>query len=84
MTLHSYPSHLLRGCIGFPEPAFSLASALLQAGQAVCHYPGSIDLQIDELDSVTVEVSVLTPPQEIKVEDKRERYHPSSMSERTV
>ncbi len=33
--------------------------------------PGSIDLQIDELDSVTVEVSVLTPPQEIKVEDKR-------------
>lgn len=71
VTLHSYPSHLLRGCIGFPEPVFSLASALLQAGQAACHDPRFDDLQADELDSVIVEVSVLTPPQEIKVEDRK-------------
>ena len=41
VTLSSYPSMLLRGCIGFPEPIFSLASALIQAAQYACHDPGS-------------------------------------------
>jgi uncharacterized protein len=71
VTLHSYPSHMLRGCIGFPEPVFSLASALLQVADAACHDPRFDDLQVDELDSIIVEVSVLTPPVEIRVEDRK-------------
>jgi uncharacterized protein len=71
VTLSSYPGHLLRGCIGFPEPIFSLASALLQAGHHACHDPRFEDLQVDELDHITVEVTILTPPEEIKVADRK-------------
>jgi uncharacterized protein (TIGR00296 family) len=71
VTLSSYPDHLLRGCIGFPEPIFSLASALLQAAQHACHDPRFDDLQVDELDTITVEVTILTPPEEIKIEDRK-------------
>ena len=72
VTLSSYPSHLLRGCIGFPEPMFSLASAILQAAQHACHDPRFEDLQKEELDGIVVEVTVLTPPEEIKVGDRKE------------
>jgi uncharacterized protein (TIGR00296 family) len=71
VTLSSYPDHLLRGCIGFPEPIFSLASAILQAAHHACHDPRFEDLQEDELDHIVVEVSVLTPPEEIKVDDRK-------------
>lgn len=72
VTLSSHPGHLLRGCIGFPEPTFSLASAILQAAQHACHDPRFDDLQEDELDGIVVEVTVLTPPEEIKADDRRD------------
>ncbi|MDW5564118.1 MAG: TIGR00296 family protein [Methanomassiliicoccus sp.] len=72
VTISSYPGHLLRGCIGFPEPIFSLASAILQAAQHACHDPRFEDLQADELDINVIEVTVLTPPEEIKVGDRRD------------
>jgi uncharacterized protein (TIGR00296 family) len=71
VTLNSYPDHLLRGCIGFPEPIFSLASALVQAAAHACHDPRFEDLQEDELDTIVVEVTILTPPEEIKVDDRK-------------
>ena len=71
VTLNHHPDHLLRGCIGFPEPIFSLASALLQAAQHACHDPRFEDLQEDELDTIVVEVTILTPPEELKVEDRK-------------
>jgi len=72
VTLSSYPGHMLRGCIGFPEPIFSLGSALVQAAQHACHDPRFPDLDAGELDDIVVEVSILTPPQEIVVEDPQE------------
>lgn len=72
VTLSSYPGHLLRGCIGFLEPTFSLASAILQAAQHACHDPRFEDLQKEELDNIVIEVTVLTPPEEIKVSDRKE------------
>ena len=71
VTLNSYPNHLLRGCIGFPEPIFSLASAVLQAAAHACHDPRFDDLQEDELDSIVIEVSVLPSPEEIKAADRK-------------
>ncbi len=71
VTLSSYPSMLLRGCIGFPEPIFSLASALIQAAQYACHDPRFEDLREDELNSIVVEVSILTPPKEVLVSDPK-------------
>ncbi len=72
VTLSSYPDHLLRGCIGFPEPIFSLASAILQAAQHACHDPRFEDLQKDELDTNVIEVTILTPPEEIQAADRRD------------
>jgi uncharacterized protein len=72
VTLSQYPGHLLRGCIGFPEPIFSLASAILQAAQHACHDPRFEDLGEGELDGIVVEVTVLTVPEELKVKDRKE------------
>ncbi|MBM4237772.1 MAG: TIGR00296 family protein [Euryarchaeota archaeon] len=71
VTLSTHPSHDLRGCIGYPEPVFSLGSALIMAAQAACHDPRFPPLAAEETDGIVVEVSVLTPPEEIKVADPR-------------
>ncbi len=72
VTLNTYPDLSLRGCIGFPEPTYSLASALVQAAHHACHDPRFDDLREDELDHIVVEVSVLTPPEEVQVNDRQE------------
>jgi uncharacterized protein (TIGR00296 family) len=70
VTLSDYPSHDLRGCIGYPEPVHSLGSAILLSAQAACHDPRFPPLRADELDHITVEVSILTPPVEIECDDR--------------
>ncbi|MGD0056950.1 MAG: TIGR00296 family protein [Methanomassiliicoccales archaeon] len=71
VTLSTYPSHDLRGCIGYPEPVYSLGSALLMAAQAACHDPRFLPLGSEELDHIVVEMSILTRPTEIKCTDRR-------------
>ena len=71
VTLHTFPDLALRGCIGYPEPVFSLAKALIKAAQGACHDPRFPYLRASELDSIIVEVSVLTVPEEIKLEDRK-------------
>lgn len=71
VTLHTSPDLALRGCIGYPEPVFSLAKALIKAAQGACHDPRFPYLRASELDSVIVEVSILTVPEEIKLEDRK-------------
>jgi len=66
VTLHTYPEMELRGCIGYPEPVFSLAKALVQAAEGACHDPRFPYLKKSELERVVVEVSVLTVPEEVK------------------
>ncbi len=59
----------LRGCIGFPMPRM-LTDALSQAAiAAATQDPRFSPVQISELDKITFEVTVLTPPTEIKVDD---------------
>ena len=71
VTLSTYPDHDLRGCIGYPEPDFSLAKAILQAAEGACHDPRFPALKAKELDNIVVEVSVLTPPEEIVIADRK-------------
>jgi hypothetical protein len=71
VTLNSYPSGQLRGCIGFPEPVFKLKDAVVNAARhAAINDPRFMPLQNDE--DVTIEVSVLTKPQLIEVEDPKQ------------
>lgn len=72
VTLHSYPSMQLRGCIGFPEPIMPLKKAIMESAKAAAfedpRFP-PIDIKKDVF---IVEVSVLTVPEEIKIKSPME------------
>jgi AmmeMemoRadiSam system protein B/AmmeMemoRadiSam system protein A len=55
---------LLRGCIGFIEPMMPLYQAVMEAAvYAACRDSRFRPVAVDELDSLNVEISVLTPLQ---------------------
>jgi len=72
VTLENYPGRDLRGCIGYPEPVYPLGAAIMRAAEAACHDPRFPHLRKSELPNIVVEVSILTPPEEIKVKDRKE------------
>ncbi|MGB9759571.1 MAG: TIGR00296 family protein [Thermoproteota archaeon] len=62
----------LRGCIGYPEPIMKLSEALVEAAiAAATEDPRFLPVELEEMDKIVVEVSVLTVPKLINVE-KRE------------
>jgi uncharacterized protein (TIGR00296 family) len=63
----------LRGCIGFPFPVKKLSEGLIDAAiAAATEDPRFSPVTSDELDQIVFEVTVLTPPIEIKVKDPLE------------
>jgi hypothetical protein len=64
----------LRGCIGYPYPIKPLAEAVNEVAKAAAFEdPRFPQLTKKELSEIVIEVSVLTPPEVIKVE-KPEQY----------
>ena len=62
-------SHSLRGCIGFPTPVMPLAEAVVDSAiSAAMRDPRFSQVTAKEMDSIAIEVSVLTPPEVIEVE----------------
>lgn len=60
----------LRGCIGFPTPDRKLYQSLVDASIAsATEDPRFPPIRYEELDRITLEVTVLTPPSLIKVND---------------
>ncbi len=72
VTIHTHPSHMLRGCIGIPEPIMSLQDALKEAAISATRDPRFPPLSRDELDDIVVEVTILTPPRLLRVSNPRE------------
>lgn len=68
VTIHTYPKRELRGCIGIPEPVMPLGNAIREAAISSTHDPRFLDLKKEELLSIIVEVTILTPPILIEVE----------------
>lgn len=63
----------LRGCIGYPEPILPLVEATIDSAiSAATRDPRFPPLSSHELNGITVEVSVLTPPTLIEVKDPRD------------
>ena len=63
----------LRGCIGFPTPDRMLHQSLVDAAVAsATEDPRFPPVRFEELDEITFEVTILTPPVEIKVKDPSE------------
>lgn len=70
VTLNKADSHELRGCIGYPLPLKPLVEATIESAiEAATEDPRFEPVTLREFESnVVVEVSVLTPPEQIKVE----------------
>ncbi len=63
----------LRGCIGYPFPDKQLFNALRDAAiSAATEDPRFPPVKFEELDSITFEVTVLTPPIKIEVSNQQE------------
>jgi uncharacterized protein (TIGR00296 family) len=59
----------LRGCIGLPYPTTPLVQAVIEAAlSAATRDPRFPPVALEELDQITFEVSVLTPPERVEVE----------------
>ncbi|MFH1240144.1 MAG: TIGR00296 family protein [Candidatus Diapherotrites archaeon] len=76
VTLEKFPSGELRGCIGFPEPVMPLWLGVIEAASSAA-FSDTRFQQIDthELDEITIEISVLTVPEEITVSKGRIAKH---------
>ncbi len=73
VTINRYPSEDLRGCIGYPEPMFKLKKAIRDGAQnAAMRDPRFPPLTEDELDSIVIEVSLLTPPEKLECDSPDE------------
>ncbi|MFO8077274.1 MAG: TIGR00296 family protein, partial [Thermoplasmatota archaeon] len=72
VTLHTASNHLLRGCIGIPESIMPLDKAINEAATSVTHDPRFPPLTQDELSSIIVEVTILSPPNQVKITQPKE------------
>jgi len=71
VTLNSFHNgaKTLRGCIGLPYPTTPLVQAVIEAAlSAATRDPRFPPVALEELDQIIFEVSVLTPPERVKVE----------------
>jgi uncharacterized protein (TIGR00296 family) len=63
----------LRGCIGYPYPTDPIVEAVIDSAiNAATQDPRFKPLSANELDTVVFEVSVLTPPELVKVKNPKE------------
>jgi uncharacterized protein (TIGR00296 family) len=72
VTLHIYLTNDLRGCIGIPHPVMPLQEAIVSAAVSATQDPRFPPLHNDEIDTIIVELTVLTPPVLIKVSNPKE------------
>ncbi|MEA2053784.1 MAG: TIGR00296 family protein [Candidatus Thermoplasmatota archaeon] len=72
VTINTYPGKMLRGCVGIPGPVMPLEDAIKEAAVSATHDPRFPQLEEKELDSIVVEVTILTPPEIIAVDDASE------------
>jgi AmmeMemoRadiSam system protein A len=67
VTIHSFPENELRGCIGLPQPEYSLFEAVqIATMEAAFSDPRFPHLKKDELNKIIIEISVLTLPKIIE------------------
>ncbi|MDJ0274293.1 MAG: TIGR00296 family protein [Nitrososphaerota archaeon] len=72
VTLYQHPSMELRGCIGFPRAIDELEVLTVKAALAAAFEdPRFEPVREEEMDGIVLEVSVLTEPELIRVQDRR-------------
>jgi uncharacterized protein (TIGR00296 family) len=74
VTIHTFPSYNLRGCIGIPTPIMSLKKSIIEASKSVINDPRFPPLSEDELDKILVEVTVLSKPEKIIINNPEDYF----------
>ena len=75
VTLRTFPENRLRGCIGLPYPSLPLYEAVQKAAYSAAFEDFRFaPLRREELERITVEISVLSKPKLIKVKDASEYF----------
>ncbi len=73
VTILGFPAHTLRGCIGFTEPVYPLKLAILNAAvESAISDPRFDPVGEEELQSIIVEVSILSKPEPVRVKSQWE------------
>jgi len=72
VTIHTHPSHDLRGCIGIPQPIMPLKDAIVDSAKSATRDPRFPQLNQEELDNIIIEVTILTQPELIEVDQPKE------------
>lgn len=73
VTIETYPGKELRGCIGYPYPIRELANAVIEcAVNSATGDPRFPPMRREEVEECTIEISVLTTPQLLKVENPKD------------
>lgn len=68
VTVLIHPGKELRGCIGIPEPIYPLRQAILNAAvDSVLSDPRFEPVREEEVDSMLIELTVLSPPEQLSV-----------------
>jgi uncharacterized protein (TIGR00296 family) len=62
VTIHSYPNHDLRGCIGIIQPVMTLKEAIIEGAKSATRDPRFSPIKEGELDKIVIEVTILTKP----------------------
>jgi len=73
VTIETYPAKELRGCIGYPYPFKELTNSVVECAiSSATGDPRFPAMSRKELDNCTIEISVLTVPEIIKVGSPKE------------
>ncbi len=75
VTLNKYnvSGNPLRGCIGYIEPTYSLYDVIHRVSiSAAIEDPRFLSVTIEEMDNIVIELSILTPPKLIEVNDPKD------------
>jgi len=73
ISIHTFPDHKLRGCIGYPYPILQVGEAVQRASISAAFKDVRFSpLKKDELKEVVFEVSVLTQPKMINFNNPEE------------
>ena len=68
VTIHTFPNHDLRGCVGIPLPVMSLQDAIGEGAKSATHDPRFPPLDVNELKKIIIEVTILSKPEKINAE----------------
>lgn len=63
----------LRGCIGYIEPTYTLYEVIHRVSiSSAIEDPRFRSVRLEEMDNIVIEISILTPPKQIEVNDPKE------------